>query len=354
MRRLWLPVGLAAIAAACSPFRNDGAADDVRDASIGGGPADDAGAPDGSAPSRPAYLVVAGGDVTTNGTTAHTRMVEIAEIHDDGTLGAFVRGPDLPSERFRLSAIGAEGALYVFGGFTTNVETSSVLSSKRGADGTFGAFVELAPLPDFTSDVPPFVRAGRLYVFSPTFEKAFSAGVTKDGLGGWQSANGLGANGWYGYAVTAADRVFLIGEQRRLLASSFGSAGEVMPWHDAMLPLPLAATDQLGVGVADGAHLYLVGGVSVVDGGSDEWVTDTYVADVDGNGAVAAWRRTEPFLTKRTHYCAVVHAGHLYVIGGGSTAVTFTTIHADGSLAPWQSTSSLSADRISAGCTAVP
>jgi hypothetical protein len=112
------------------------------------------------------YLV---GGYWDNGTVTNMDNVEYATANADGSLGAFSNTTPLPAGRWRLSAVALGGYLYAIGGAWeqptgTGHVTAEVLCAPISSDGTVGAWVATAPLPNVTNDCAVVVNGQYLYL----------------------------------------------------------------------------------------------------------------------------------------------------------------------------------------------
>jgi hypothetical protein len=97
------------------------------------------------------YLFVAGG--RTNGAGAPTDVVLSAKRNADGTLGAWKNVTKLPSPLHDFAFVAFKGRLYVAGGVGTATRSADVLTATINADGTLGAWdTSNAKLPSARSD----------------------------------------------------------------------------------------------------------------------------------------------------------------------------------------------------------
>jgi hypothetical protein len=102
-----------------------------------------------------------------------------------------------------------------------------------------------------------------------------------------------------------------------------------------------------------GTRLYLLGGNYEKLGSPDSgWVADVYSAPISTNGTLGEWRKEESLPERRAYIGNAVQVinNHIYIVGGStydannsgdngahiSQEVVWTTVGADGKLAPWQ------------------
>jgi hypothetical protein len=126
--------------------------------------------------------------------------------------------------------------------------------------------------------------------------------------------------------------------------------GSLEPWQTiGTLPDPRWMHESIAI---DG-YVYVVGGT--ID---DQDVTEVIYAPIQADGSLGLWQTTSPLNEKRSRFALTSVDGYLYAIGGhnGSTymnSVEYAQIQADGSLGPWQMTSSLITPRYGLDAVAV-
>jgi N-acetylneuraminic acid mutarotase len=99
--------------------------------------------------------------------------------------------------------------------------------------------------------------------------------------------------------------------------------------------------------VVHNGYVYVIGGH---DGSN--YLNDVQYAKINANGTVGTWNSTTPFTTGRAGHTSVVHNGYVYVIGGVDVSnylndVQYAKINADGTVGPWNSTTSFVTERSS-------
>jgi len=103
--------------------------------------------------------------------------------------------------------------------------------------------------------------------------------------------------------------------------------------------------------VATSRHLYVIGGVDP----QGKYVREVEYTSILADGSLAPWKFTSALNQGRFYLAAVSANGYLYAIGGGAGAlgdnnqpvntVEKAQIHPDGSLGPWQPTTGLMTPR---------
>ncbi len=321
-------------------------------ADAGVGPSSDAPSSDDGGPGAshgPAYLFATGGaDDPWNPKVAASTKTFRAVLNQNGTLGAWTSGPDLPSPRLNHGVLGVGQSLFVLGGAMTADDLSSnktVFSLDVLEDGGTTDFRSEPPLSVGTLATRPVIAGERVYVFKASVDAVNIARINGHSLGTWQEQDGVVGAGsaYYGCAAAVENQVFWFGPGTRALASTLASDGTLAPWR-TLPPTPVTITNGQPIVVALGRRLYMVG-ASFVDVGSNL----VYVAEVATDGTLGPWVSTEPFPIVRQGHGAVAAGGYVYVLGGlpvsgataGITAVWSAHIKPDGMLDSWNETSAL-------------
>ena len=97
--------------------------------------------------------------------------------------------------------------------------------------------------------------------------------------------------------------------------------------------------------VAYNGHLYIIGGWR-----ASAYYRDAQYAPINADGTVGTWNSTTSLSADRMFHTSVVHNGYLYVIGGGISGETFSDIlyapiNADGTIGTWNTAGTLSIAR---------
>lgn len=113
---------------------------------------------------------------------------------------------------------------------------------------------------------------------------------------------------------------------------------------------PLPAANNGGASVSHNGFIYTLGGSGLG--------TTVYYTAINSNGTLGSWQPTANITTPRTYAGAAVYNNYLYLWGGYNTTtntatatVEYSRINPDGSLGPWQTTSSMMTAVCRAGMT---
>lgn len=281
--------------------------DDIQRAKIGSDGSLGAFEPAGTMPNKRAghmsvrvkdkMILVAGSSMTNRMFISGT--VDVGTIQSDGSIGAFVAGPGLP-EGVMHHIVAVKGDyLFVFGGRgeTTGASVTQVARAKLGEDGTPGAFVMLAPLPEARSHAMGFQYGDWVYLAGgmtgdpeknpPNRTDVVRARLGADGsVGEWEKAGALPKGGLsVGAAEVFARQVFVLGGlvgggkfTKNVYAASIDAEGMLGAF--AVLPAKLpTARGHVHQTPIHGRTIYSVGGRFESEESTAEVVTGTFEAN---------------------------------------------------------------------------
>jgi hypothetical protein len=148
---------------------------------------------------------------------ALTAGVYSADIHADGTLGAWIPQAVLPTAIYTHATVSDGQALYVTGGVINNGTqiTNTVYYSKINPDKTLAGWSQTTPLPQPLANSAVVLAGGRIYLTggwngAAPQNLAISANLNADEtLGNW-SAFGVLPDSLYLHAETATDRFLFV------------------------------------------------------------------------------------------------------------------------------------------------
>jgi hypothetical protein len=219
------------------------------------------------------YLYVTGGS-SENRLTNTTADVYYAALGADGTVGAWMMGPNLPNVRRGSGAVAANGYLYVIGGgFGGSCCNNNVWYSQLAANGAPGTWSQ-GSLPENTLRPSVVANNGYLYVVG--------------GLGGTVVRNHvlyaqIGANGAPGTWITLT-----------------------APWTGRRDAAAAAA----------GGYLYVMGGASDNNHPATSELPDVWKAPFNTDGSLGTWAATSAFANPRRSMVAAVAGSYIYAYGG--------------------------------------
>jgi hypothetical protein len=252
------------------------------------------------------YLYNIGGSSYTDGDEDGTNVF-YAQVHSDGTIGAWNNATSLPEAVLSHAGVAANGFLYVLGGYhytdaLGDVASDVVYYSKIITNGSLGSWQTANPLPNKLVDLSASVWNNMIYV-----------------IGGLDGSDHL---------------------TKAVYSAQIQTDGSLSLWvTQPPVPVPNGAYGSglfAHASVANG-FLYVLGGY--VDGGT-QVSTNVYYTKINADGTLAGWNQTTPLPQPLGGFGAITAGGRVFAIAGsnGSSAVnTFynATVMGDGSLSSW-------------------
>jgi hypothetical protein len=183
---------------------------------------------------------------------------------------------------------------------------------------------------------------------------AYQAKIARDGsLGAWEAGEAFPA-GLAGMAITSDGRYAVIAGGRSSASTATQEVYLAHIWGDGRLGAFKAAPFSLPAARAHTGAVIADGNVYVIGGNDGTSATSTvYRAKISRTGALGVWSTLEALPGARSHHAALVHDGAIYVVAGiaGDPAgdakplndVLRATINKDGTLGAWQTVSTLDA-----------
>ena len=221
-----------------------------------------------------------------------------------GTTEVWTQTSSLPGPLETMAAAVNNGFLYVIGGVSNGIPTSSVLYATLNSDGTLGPFQETTPLP---------------YTLC-----RYICGVVNNGF---IYAIGGVANGYTTSSVVYA-RV--------------QSDGTVGNWtFTTSLPEPV----QLHGTIVNKGYLYVVGGSTAPVAEPGDETTAVVYAKFNADGSLGPFISTTKLPAANYKTCPVADHGLIYLLGGeapkSTSAVWYASPAQDGSLSAWSAATPL-------------
>jgi hypothetical protein len=329
------PFFLCVLAAGCSLFVNldDAPPSSVPDAAQPTGDASVDVVGDRSTGAPPVrYLTWAGGYERGDAADIPSRAVYRARINADGSLDAWIRGPDLPAEVALKRADTNPGGVVGMGAKLFVFDLSGLYSTSLGANGTLAPFRRQTSPPAGFDNSCPLVVGTRMYLAGDG--QIAYASIGDANIGGWTVASTVG--GQSGIALGTLGNEFVEVENGKAFAIALQPDGAPgTSWRAIAAP---SLAGQRGGNrsplVSFGSRLYMVGGYD----GSVQPQASVFRITAPLNGA---WDTVEPFIDNRTRHSAVAAEEFIYLAGGWLASVPFTRVLADGSLAVWRTTAPL-------------
>ena len=274
----------------------------------------------------------------------------------DGTLGRWQRATSsMTTVRDWPAAVAIGRYLYVLGGGNPDwmaFQLSSVERAAINADGSLGTWQTMAAMTRGRSTFAAVEYGGYLYAIggrepSSSVERAaINADAT---LGPWASATPMGLERRYVAAVAWNGYIYAIGGEAAYSHASVertvvGPDGAIGPWQTVT---PMTTPRGQHSAVAVGNSIYVLGGQNPPYGP----FTSVERTTINGDGSLATWETVASMIVPRMNLAAAAVGGYIYAIGGSdSHGVIYETVerakvNADGSLGPWELTTSMTSPR---------
>lgn len=237
------------------------------------------------------YVYDIGG--TVSGSAVPT--VVYAPVNSNGTLGSWTATTSLTTATYDASAVAYNGYIYEIGGCSSSCNLTTVYFAPINSNGTLGMWNSTTSLPTGQNTESSVVYNGYVYEIA----------------GGW----GV----WY---------------------APINSNGTLGSWTATSNP---AQQLNAATSVVYNGYVYEIGGN--VNGSP---IATVYYAPINANGGLGSWGTTTSLLSATDAASSVVANGYIYEIGGcnvsncATVAVSYASIHANGTLGSWTSTVNLS------------
>ncbi len=283
----------------------------------------------------------------------------------DATL-SWSAGPKLPFGRDHHGTVITEGTerryLYVLGG-TPNRQDSldSVYRAPLGETGSLGEWEEGDGLPRRISGHTTNLIDGWLVLTSgaevaPALSpRTHVAKIESNGrIGKWTEGPQLPGGRFHHASAVKGRTLFISGGMHvtgangdnasDVFAADLGETGELGAWR-TLRPLPAKRSHHASFVHED--WLYVLGGLRGNPAGTHEVLTDVLRARIEADGSLGEWTKLSDLPKPLSTHAVLIHAGHLWVIGGIEDGHHFTDsvrrakLLEDGGLGPWLSAAPL-------------
>ena len=197
------------------------------------------------------------------------RQQSAFNLTDNGISQTWTTGTSLPGTVYESQALITKTQVYLLGGHTGSVSSSTVYTAPIATDGTLGTWTTATALPGTVHASQAIVTQNRVYLLGGIINNAYSstvytAPINTDGtLGTWTTATSLPAAVYYSQAIATKDRVYLLGG---IINSSYSSTVYTAPINqDGTLGTwatvtPLPSTVYASQAIVTKDWVYLLGG----------------------------------------------------------------------------------------------
>lgn len=258
--------------------------------------------------------------------SSHLSNTYFAPINEDGTLGSWTQGANLPVVISDSNLVVTKNRAYLLGGYNGNIDAiSTVLTAPINQDGTLGTWVIGTNLPVGIGGSQVIMTRNRVYLLGGHFGRSFTdivltAPINEDGtLGTWVSGTSLRENLAISQAVVTKNKVYLlggnssIGFSNSIHKATINADGTISNWtlHSIVvglnIPTKLAASQVL----VTKNRVYLLGGQT--DTGR---TANIYSATIDSEGVLGTWATSGAISTVTSRAQVIVTKNRVYLLGG--------------------------------------
>lgn len=231
----------------------------------------------------------------------------------------------------------------------------SIVSQVSASSDITNSWVATSSIPGTRASLVASSKNDRLYIFggantSDYLDIQTSLPNTSGTITGWSLANrNLPQSRFWSSLTTKNSLIYLLGGSSLSVVGSFvdtvysstlQASGDLSSWQ-TLSPLPKKSG--MGAAVIVGDRIYYAGGFN-----SSEYISDIYMAPINSDGSFGSWTKVGDLPHRMFGFSLLEYKNNLILLGGfgnnpGATyfnQVYHATASEDGSLGPWQATSS--------------
>jgi N-acetylneuraminic acid mutarotase len=266
-----------------------------------------------------------------------------------GGWSAWTNTTPLPSSVEGYKPLAHNNRIYVIGGWVSGVATSTVLYAPINSSGTIGAWTNTTPLPSAFYSHPSLVYNDRVYVVggsSPSVATStvLYAPINSSGtIGAWTNTTPLPSAITRHSSFTHNNRVYVVGglagssETSTVLYAPINSSGTIGAWTTTT-PLPSASRDHSAFIYND--RIYVIGGLRYILA-SPHATSSVFYADISGDGSVGSWNYATSLPIKKYGHSSFIYNNRFYVLGGNDSInsqniILISQINSEGVLSEWK------------------
>jgi N-acetylneuraminic acid mutarotase len=277
------------------------------------------------------------GGVVLNGyayVVGGSTSVLYAKLNADGTTASWATAGTLAVNIKSNGVAAANGYVYAIGGSnTTPTAQTAVYYAKQNADGTLASFATTTALGTATTRLTAVTANGYIYVLGggdesgSKYATTYYAPLNADGsIGSWTSTTALPNQRESANAVVLNGYVYVLGGNGGSVVDTvyyapLNSNGTIGSWSSTTA---LPAVRHTGSVVTMNGYIYYIGGTAVTGTGGQ--VSTVYYAQANSNGTIGSWSTsTSTVPVALSDMAAVAAYGYVYLMGGldaSSTAVS--------------------------------
>ncbi len=254
--------------------------------------------------------------------TIPTSIVYTATINSDGTLGVWSTDTSLPVTLSHSCSIVTKNRIYLFGGLSVSNSISTVYTAPINADGTLGTWTTSTALPVNLSHSKALITKNRVYLLGGISNgiitsTIYTAPINADGtLGTWVNSGTLPVGTFENEAFITKNRVYIVGGHTgwtspvvsTIYTATINSDGIIGPWTTAT-PLPIAFGSSSAFITKN--RVYLFGGHN-----GTSVISTVYVASINSDGTLGTWVVSNSLPGALCQSKCICVKNRVYLIGG--------------------------------------
>lgn len=286
--------------------------------------------------SGPATVTYNGYVYVINGynSTGYLNDVQYAKMNGDGTLGAWQATTSTPDSGYtKVVAFAYNGYLYLIGGYGSSGATASVRYVKINSDGSLASSWQTGPsTPNPYNSLSGAVYNGYLYILGGAYggqnSTVYYVKINSDGslASSWTQTASMNTARSNFQTIAYGGYLFAIGGQgtsssnnlNTVESAAIKSDGTLGSWN---FTTSFATPRQLEMAVASNGYLYVIGGQD----NSSNPLGDTQYASINGGGTLGTWQTTTSLSAARYTAGSVIANGYIYLLGGNAPPSYYTT-----------------------------
>lgn len=278
-----------------------------------------------------------------------TNTTEYAKIEEDGSLGPWQQGSKLHEARGFIEAVVHNGFIYVVGGGNGAYGHNLLKSVERARilpNGALGPWLKQADMQVARRCSKATATDKKIYSFGGysgvMLDTVESAEFRPDGsLGEWQLEPEIMVEPRYINSIKQVnDRIYAIGGHEQVRGVGVGTVewsqinteGVLQKWRATT---PMKAGRYGHSTFSHNNYIYALGGLS-----GAEYLDTVEKTEVVANGELASWQATTSLSLPRSNFSTAYHNNYIYVLGGSNNDgypknVEYATLNAQGDIGFW-------------------
>lgn len=255
--------------------------------------------------------------------------VYVAQINNDGSLGAWSTGTPLPVAITNSSAILTKNRVYLLGGLNNGVSSTAVYSAQINSDGTLGTWSIISNLPIAINATNAIITKNRIYLIAGHGTKLiYSSQVNSDGtLDAWVNAGELPVALHLGSVIVTKNRIYYIGgattvtAQSTVYTATINSEGLIGAWSTSTA---LPGNIYNAITFVTKNTVYVIAGSTT---NSATVVASVYKAPINSDGTLGTWTTGTSLPAGFCATSGVIINNKIYTFGGWTGSTPISTVY---------------------------